>query len=253
MPEVKAAFKLAALALWIGFWCMPVWAAQRLNKTSRRDAMVQLCYRGILRIARIRLKIVGRPDHARPLLLVANHLSYLDIWVLGAAARVKFVAKSEISRWPAIGWICRICDVIFVDRRPEKIKEMTARLQSALARGELVCLFPEGTTGTGMHLLPFKSGFFGLVEEPAGGALAVQPAAIRYTHISKLPIDSTQWPAIAWYGDMELAPHIWALLKMGSVDAEVNFLPSLQGNDRKALAASCRQKIAQIMENPGRF
>jgi len=250
----KASLKLLCLLLWIAAWCLPVWAAKKGGKIALRDRMVRLCYAGILRIAGITLKVTGQPDKARPLLLVTNHISYLDIWILGSAAPVRFMPKSEVAKWPVIGWICRNCDAIFVDRRPEKIREMTQTVQAALARGELVCLFPEGTTGNGVHLLPFKSSFFSLAEEPIDGReLTIQPAAIRYTRIRRLPIDSTQWPLIAWYGDMELAPHLWEILKMGSIEAELAFLPPVtlsQYGDRKQMAAQCWKEIAAVLETP---
>jgi len=252
MTELKASLKLLCLLLWITFWYPPVWLAKKWDKIRWRDFMVRLCYIGILRIIGVKLKVIGQPVKIRPLLLVTNHLSYLDICLLGAAAPMRFAPKSEIAKWPVIGSICRMCDAIFIDRRPDKIKEMTLIMQAALGRGELVCLFPEGTTGDGLHLLPFKSGFFSLAEEPIDGhELTVQPAAIIYTHIRRLPIDTTQWPHIAWYGDMELFSHLWKLLKMGSIHAELIFLPPItraQG-DRKQMANYCHQAIAKAGRN----
>jgi len=249
MIALKAALKLTLLLLWIGFWYLPVWVAKKWGKIRWRDAMVRLCYIGILRIIGVRLKVTGQIGKMRPLLLVTNHLSYLDICLLGAAAPVKFAPKSEIAKWPVIGSICRMCNAIFIDRRPEKIKEMTALVRSALGRGELICLFPEGTTGDGLHMLPFKSGFFSLAEEKIDGHdLTVQPAAIIYTRIRRLPIDTTQWPLIAWYGDMHLFPHLWQLLKIGSIDAELAFLApvtSAEYGDRKQMANYCQQAIGE--------
>jgi len=253
MDTLKASLKLLSLILWIGLWYLPVWLAKKWGKIRWRDGMVRFCYAGILFIIGIRLRITGCLEKIRPLLLVTNHLSYLDICVLGVAAPVRFAPKSEIAAWPIVGRICRVCDAIFIDRRPEKIKEMTGAVQAVLGRGELVCLFPEGTTGNGLHLLPFKSGFFSLAEEKIDGReLTVQPAAIIYTRIRRLPIDTTQWPLIAWYGDMELFPHLWRLLKMGSINAELVFLPPVtasQCGDRKQLASYCHQAIAEAGRN----
>jgi 1-acyl-sn-glycerol-3-phosphate acyltransferase len=249
MSTLKAALKLVLLLLWIALWYLPVWLAKKWGKITSRDAMVRWCYCGILLIVGIRLKVTGSAEKIRPLLLVTNHLSYLDIFVLGSAAPVRFAPKSEIAAWPVIGGICRMCDAVFVDRRPEKIKETAANMQAALGRDELVCLFPEGTTGNGLHMLPFKSGFFSLAEEKiTGRELTIQPAAISYTRIRRLPIDTTQWPLIAWYGDMELLPHLWRLLKIGSIDAELVFLPPVTKQhygDRKQIAAHCHHAIAE--------
>src|SRR5947209_78281 len=123
MTELKASLKLLCLLLWIGFWYSPVWLAKKWGKIAWRDRMVCFCYVGILRIIGIRLKITGRPAKERPLLLVTNHLSYLDICVLGSSAPMRFAPKSDIAAWPVIGGICRMCDAVFIDRRPDKIKE----------------------------------------------------------------------------------------------------------------------------------
>jgi len=240
-----AFIKLPLLILWIGLWYGPVWIAYRFKKIDARDRMVRQCYRGILRIIGIRLKVTGEPSAARPLLLVSNHLSYLDLPLLCSQLPVRFMPKSEIARWLVIGSICRICDAVFVDRRPGKIREVKDTLQNALTGNNVVCLFPEGTTGDGLHMLPFKSGFFQLAEE---GALTVQPVAITYTHIRRLPLDRTDWPSIAWYGDMELVPHLMHLLTLGSINAELTFLPPVTHGDRKALANHCHSVIKEALE-----
>jgi len=243
---LRASLKLLLLLVWILLWMGPTWIARKLHNITWRDRFVRLCYLGILRIVGIRLSVSGELARARPLLLITNHLSYLDVMILGAAAPVRFTPKSEVAKWPLISSICRMCDAVFIDRRADKIKEMHDVLAASLASG-VVCLFPEGTTGDGRHLLPFKSSFFALAEETIGGSpVTVQCAAIAYTHIRKLPIDITQWPDIAWYGDMYLLPHLFHVLKMGIIDAELVFLPSLPLQDcidRKQLAGECHRMI----------
>lgn len=249
--NLKAVLKSILLVLWIAHCYVPVWIAKKIKKPLARDVLVRWCYAGILRITGIRLTISGHLAAVRPLLLVTNHLSYLDVVILGAAAPVRFTPKSEISSWPVIGGICRMCDAVFIDRRPEKISDMKQSLETALAGGNVISLFPEGSTGNGLHLLPFRSGFFSLAEEPiAGRELTVQPAAIHYTHIRRLPIDTTQWPHIAWYGDMQLVPHLLSLLKLGPINAELVFLPPValsRFGDRKQLANHCQQAIGEAI------
>jgi len=252
IATLHASIKAMSLALWIAVCCLFALPLKKLGKNAGRDRMVCLCYQGILRIIGIRLKVTGALVAGRPLLLVTNHLSYLDIAIIGSGHAVRFTPKSEIATWPVIGGICRLCDAVFIDRRPDKVIEMKQATQSALASGAVVCLFPESSTGSGVHLLPFRSSLFSLAEEPAGGChLIVQPAAIAYRRIRRLPIDSVQWPRIAWYGDMNLVPHVWELLKLGPIDAEMIFLPPLsfsQCRDRKEMAMQCRQAIAAAVE-----
>ena len=207
---------------------------------------------GILRIIGIRVTVTGTASTIRPLLLVSNHVSYLDVLVLNACAPVCFTPKSEIAGWPVIKHIARMSGGIFVDRRAEKISEGKEKIVSALARGDVVCLFPEATTGTGLHMVPFKSGFFSLAEETIGGEeLTIQPAAVTYSHIRRLPIDTTQWPNVAWYGDMNLLPHLWNLLKIAPISAEMVFLEPItleQYGDRKKLAAHCQKVIEDTIQ-----
>lgn len=249
---LKAFVKLLSLVCWILCWCAVVWLFKKLGRKSWCDRSVMLCYGGLLRIMQIRLTVGGGVAAARPLLLVTNHVSYLDIIILGSAFPIRFTPKKEIESWPLVGWICKLCDAVFVDRRRDKVGEVGNELRSSLAHGEVVCLFPEATTGDGIHLLPFKSGLFSIAAEKIGDAeLAVQPAAIVYKSMRRLPLDRTQWPVVAWYGDMALMPHLWHLLKLGSIEVELRFLPPVtlhEMNGRKQLAQHCREVITQALE-----
>lgn len=249
---MKAYIKLSLLLVWIALWYVPAWICWRMKKYPLRDRMVQICYLGILRIAGIELKVTGHISEDRPLMLVSNHVSYLDVVLLGSQGPVHFTPKSEISGWPAIGSICRICDSVFIDRRPDKVVEVKQQIKDALAADNVISLFPEGTTGDGLHLQSFKSGFFQLAEEGIDGeGLVIQPVAISYTHIRKLPIDFNQWPSIAWYGDMMLVPHLINVLNIGPVNAEITFLEPVtidQYDDRKKLAIHCHKAIAECRQ-----
>jgi lyso-ornithine lipid O-acyltransferase len=249
---IQAVIKLIIFLLWGALWFIPVWLAWVSNKLAWRDWMVEISSRGFLRIAGIRLKVSGELIKDRPLLLVSNHISYFDVLMLASHAPLCFTPKIEISRWPVISTICRMMNCVFVDRRPDKIIEMRSALRDALAKGKVISLFPESTTGNGLNMLPFKSGFFSLAEEEIEGKeLIIQPAAMTYTHIRRLPIDSTQWPYIAWYGDMDMVSHLWRFLKLGTVDAELAFLPPVtlkEFEDRKALANHCYNVISKHIE-----
>jgi 1-acyl-sn-glycerol-3-phosphate acyltransferase len=188
----------------------------------------------------VRVTVIGECVDTRPLLVVSNHLSYLDIPILGSVVDMRFVPKKEVASWPIIGFICKIIDAVFVDRNVKKIGEGQKALRAALSVGEVVALFPEATTGDGRHMLPFKPAFF----EAAAGVM-IQPVAICYRKICGLPIDYGQWSLIAWYGDMLLLPHLWHLLSLGNIDVELHFLPPISslGMDRKSLAAAAQEAI----------
>lgn len=235
---------LLLVVLWIMFWIPLVAVAYFLDKKKLRARMAHVLSHGLLLLLGVRVKVIGSIEPGRPLLLVSNHLSYLDIPVLSSAVDVRFVPKKEIARWPVINFLCKIQDVVYVDRSPGKIGEGNQAIADMLARGEVVALFPEATTGDGKHLLPFKPAFF----EAAQGAL-VQPVAIAYRRIRGLPIDYGQWPFVAWYGDMSLLPHLWQLLSLGKIEVELMFLPAVEsgGVDRKVLASQTHDAIAHAL------
>lgn len=244
--------KLVLLVIWIIACFCPAWIAKRSKKYAWRDCIACWCYKGILAIADIKVAIRGQISPDRPLLVVSNHISYLDIAILGSAFSFRFTPKKEIASWPFIASVCRITDAIFIERKAEKFHESLEAITAALNAKQVVSLFPEATTGNGIQLLPFKSGLFHLADKPmAGEELKVQPAAIIYTHIRRLPIDSCQWPSIAWYGDMKLIPHLWDMLSLGRIDVTLEFLPPTamkeQGGDRKRLSAYCQQAIADAI------
>lgn len=250
--KLRAGFKLSLIICWLLLLFPCLWVAYVLKKPQWRDALIRACNRGLLVIFGIKLVMNGELAKERPLLLVTNHVSYLDIVLIAACANVKFTPKSDIRKWFFIGKWCELCGAIFIDRRADKVAEMKQVLHKALDGNEAVCLFPEATTGAGVATKAFKSGFFNLAREDfSGRALYVQPAAVVYTHIGGLPLGRSQWPLVAWYGDMELAPHLWELLQMPGIGAELVFLPPIatQGNiDRKKLAAQCQEAVSQAIQ-----
>ncbi len=250
--KLRAAFKLFCIVGWLLLLYPGLWVSYMLGKPAWRDWLIHLCNRGLLVIIGIRLIMNGELAKERPLLMVTNHVSYLDIILIAACANVKFTPKSEIRKWFFIGRWCELCGSVFINRRAEKVAEMKQVLHKALSDDKAVCLFPEATTGNGVELKDFKSGFFNLAKDDFEGRhLYVQPAAVIYTHIGGLPLGRSQWPSVAWYGDMELAPHLWQLLMMPGISAEMVFLPAIhtEGHaDRKVLAAECQHAISEAIE-----
>jgi 1-acyl-sn-glycerol-3-phosphate acyltransferase len=244
--------KLVLLVIWIAACFCPAWIAKRSKKYAWRDRIACWCYKGILTIADIKITTCGKISPERPLLVVSNHISYLDVAILGSAFPFRFTPKKEIASWPLIASLCRVSDAIFLERKAEKFHESLEAIRAALNARQVVSLFPEATTGNGIQLQPFKSGLFHLADKPvAGEELKVQPVAIIYTRIHSLPIDSCQWPLIAWYGDMKLVPHLWSVFSLGRIDVTLEFLPPTtmkeQDGDRKRLSAYCQQAIADAI------
>lgn len=199
-------------------------------------------------ILNIRRVDVGTLAHQRPLLLLANHTSWLDIVVLSAAMPVSFVAKSEVRTWPGIGVLARLQRTIFVDRTRRTATRGTAQeIATRLNAGDAVVLFAEGTSGDHNRVLPFRSALIGAAREAvaASGAreVFVQPVSIAYPRRHGLPLLRRERPEVAWYGGMTLPNHLWNLIKMGGPEAVVSF-----GRPIAVTALTDRKEIARRAE-----
>ena len=194
----------------------------------------------------------GTPVKTRPTLFVANHSSYIDIEVFSSLIPVCFIAKAEVASWPFFGTLARLQRTVFVDRRPGSTADQRDAIADRLAAGDNLMLFPEGTSDDGNRTLPFFSALFSVAERRLadGRPLTVQPVSIAYAELNGFPLGRSLRPLLAWYGDMELAPHLWHFAGLGRVKVVVEFHPPVnidQFGSRKALADHCRQAIARGM------
>jgi len=212
-------------------------------------ALPRLWHRFILRILDFRLTIHGRMASERPLMLASNHISWTDIMVVGAAADINFVAKSEVSGWPMIGTLAHLQRTIFVEREKRgKSGEQAGEIARRMAAGDPMMVFAEGVTADGNLMLPFKSTLFGAARyaiESGAQAVAVQPVAIVYTRLHGMPMQRQHRPHVAWIGDRLLAPHIVALLREGGVDVELHFGEPVifrAGDSRKDMAREVQRR-----------
>lgn len=213
-----------------------------------RHGIAGLYFRRSCRLFGLDIAARGAMSTERPTLFLSNHSSYLDILVLGALLDARFVAKSEVGTWPLIGLLSRIQRTVFVDRRRRSTDRQRDDLQQRLDAGESLILFPEGTSSDGNRVLPFRSALLSVAERQAGEKpLIVQPISIAYTRLNGLPLGHGMRPYLAWYGDMELAPHFWDFLRLGRIRAAVEFHPPITIADfpsRKALARHCENAVA---------
>jgi 1-acyl-sn-glycerol-3-phosphate acyltransferase len=210
-------------------------------------------HRHFLRRLGVRVEVVGAPERNRPLMLVSNHVSWLDIPVLGSLFPLSFVAKREVGTWPGIGTMARLQRTIFIDReRRRHTREVNREIAGRLAAGDAIVLFAEGTTGDGNRVLPFRSSLLGAVRDAIAEAdhddhtILVQPVSIAYTHLRGVPVGRAGRHRLAWYGDMELADHLPQVIGTGAIDVTVSFgtpLPATRDTDRKALTAAIEQRV----------
>lgn len=186
-------------------------------------------------------RIAGVPLR-RDVLFVANHISWLDIMALGGATGAAFVSRDDVARWPVVGWLARQGRTIFIDRASRgAVRGQADTLATALASGHPAALFPEGTTGDGRTLLPFRASLFAALEGAATG-VRVQPVAIDYGGAEQ---------EIAWIGNEGAGANAARVMaRKGRLKATLRFLdpidPAAQGN-RKAIAAVAQGAITAAL------
>lgn len=156
---------------------------------------------------------------SRNSLLVSNHQSYLDILIIAAHCPALFVAKSEVSRWPLLGWLASLGGTIFIERANTHSNVRAAyRVSRNLRQGVNVLVFPEGTTSDGTRVLPFQPLFFAAARR---AAVPVQAMTINYTAVNDAPLNDLTRDWLCWHGEMDFVRHFWHLLGLRSAAAQL--------------------------------
>jgi lyso-ornithine lipid O-acyltransferase len=201
-------------------------------------------HRLVSRILGVRVAIEGEVPAKGPMLLAANHVSWLDIVILSAVAPVSFIAKREVNGWPFFGSLARLQRTVFVDRTRRQGTDVSRDdIQARLKEGDILVLFAEGTSSDGADVKPFKSAFFAAAELPD---VRVQPVSVAYHGHFGLPMTRRRRPNYAWYGDMELAPHLWEAVGHGPIEVTVICHPPAAIADignRKDLARHAEETV----------
>jgi 1-acyl-sn-glycerol-3-phosphate acyltransferase len=199
---------------------------------------------------RVRIRVAGAPATGHAVLIVANHVSWLDIPVIGATLPAVFVAKHEVARWSLIGPGAKLLRTVFVDRtRRQQTGDATAEIASRMTGGDPVVLFAEGTSSDGNRVLPFRSALVGaasavLGQLGPGAQIIVQPLSICYIGLQGLPMGRQHRPVVAWYGDLDFLPHLKEYIRRGAVDAVVTF-----GKPISYEADASRKDLARSLES----
>jgi len=246
----SSSLRLARFALYFA-WTVSLLPVQLVGLACRRrwtSTLPVFYHRCCCRILGLRVRAVGSPTARRPVLFAANHVSYTDITVLGSVIPGSFIAKTEVADWPFFGWLAKLQRSVFVDRRARNTPAQRDAISERLAAGDALILFPEGTSGDGNRVLPFKSALFAAVHRTKGSSpVIVQPVSLAYTRLDGMPIGRFYRPLFAWYGAAELAPHMWTMAGLGTVEVVIEFHPPTFLADcgsRKALAAYCHARVS---------
>jgi 1-acyl-sn-glycerol-3-phosphate acyltransferase len=211
-----------------------------------RDMRKRRWSRKLLSILAVSVREKNAPDKLpERCMLVLNHISWLDIFVINATSPATFIAKSEIRDWPFVGWLCTLVGTLYIERgKPSAVRKATGAIVAQLERGVLIAVFPEGTTTFGRSLEPFHTALF----QPALDAGAtLQPIALHY-----LDAAGTHTDAAGYVGETSFMESVWNILSTRRIVAELTLLApvSVQGQTRRSLAAKTEEAIARALHVP---
>ncbi len=251
LRQLRAACLLTAVLLLTLPSCL-VQGCFLIFRMPARVGFAVLYWHSLAWLIGLDVRVVGTPAArraARPggraVIYVCNHSSWLDILALGGTLRACFVAKDDVAGWPLVGTIARLGRTVFVSRSRQGIGRERDQMQEKLAGGDDLILFPEGTSSDGSRVLPFHSAFFAA----AYGEVAplIQPVSVVYDRLAGLPVGHSSRTEFSWFGDMDLAPHVWRVAQRRGKRVTLLFHPLLDPADtgsRKALSQAAWQVVA---------
>ncbi|WP_412556693.1 lysophospholipid acyltransferase family protein [Xylophilus sp. GOD-11R] len=249
LRDATAALRIARAAVQ-GLWGL--WLIRRRFPgftQAEREACTEQWAAGMLRILNIGLRVEGERPAGGPLLIVANHTSWLDILAVQAARRSRFIAKAEIRSWPLIGVVSDAAGTLFIERASRRDALRTVhRTAEALASGDIVAVFPEGTTGDGTKLLPFHANMLQAAISVGAPAL---PVGIHYVDAA-----TGRPSSVATYvGDDTLMASLWRTLRAEPLCAVVRFGTPLAAGalDRRAWAQALHDEVDSLLRGPRDF
>ncbi len=230
------------------------WLSVALRLPTRR--MIPIVYHRIVcALIGLRIHVVGSKINKHPLLVTANHSSWLDIPVISAMTPAVFVAKQEIASWPLFGLLAKLQRSVFVDRtRRHKTADVNAEIAQRLAEGDPVILFGEGTASDGNRILPFRSALIGAARDALAnaehtGQVFIQPLSLAYTRLQGVPMGRQFRPVTAWHGGVRLGPHFIEVLRQGGIDVTASWGEPIAYDgeiDRKAVAKELETSVRRL-------
>ncbi|GBQ26078.1 1-acyl-sn-glycerol-3-phosphate acyltransferase [Gluconacetobacter azotocaptans DSM 13594] len=273
LRRLRATARLLAITIWVPL-SVGFEAILLLVPGTAKIRWTRVIWGVLCRLLSLDIRVIGtragsvggaraRARGERPVIYVSNHASWLDVPVLGTILPSVFVAKGDIGNWPIMGTVSRIGRTIFVSRQRSTTGRERDEMVGRLIGGDNLVLFPEGTSSDGSRVLPFMSAFFAIAKMPAlrkgmdvdppmltyapGMAPLIQPVSLVYDRLDGLNVNRVRRAVFSWYGDMDLAPHVWQLAQWRSMRATVLLHPALDPDDfpsRKALAQAAWNAVA---------
>lgn len=224
-------------------------------RNSRASFIVPFMFhRSIRFVFGIKLRTQGEIEINKQVVYVGNHLSYLDIILMGSFLRTYFVSKDDVKKWPLLGLLAILSHTIFISRTPAKALQSIEQMKTAINNKRSLIVFPEGTSSSGQEVEPFKSSFFDIfLKNDVKENLTIQPFTIGLVKADNHAVRTNKdYDLYAWYGDMDLKPHIWALGKSKGAELIVRFHAPIsvkEYKNRKKLSAECYQQVSNGLKD----
>ncbi|MFC5496068.1 lysophospholipid acyltransferase family protein [Caenimonas terrae] len=245
MNSLRAGWRLVrALLHALAGWCTIVLRFPRMNE-PQREAAVQAWAQRMLQVLGVGLQVRGTAPARGPLMLVANHISWLDILVMHAARHCRFVAKSDVRHWPLIGRLATGGGTVYIERGSRRdAMRVVHRMADSLRAGEILAVFPEGTTSDGVALLPFHAN---LVQAAISADAPVLPVGLSFVDAATGRTSLTP----CYIGDDTLVGSLWRTLSGPPLAAVVSYgTPQRsQGRDRRAWARDLRAAVEELRQD----
>lgn len=241
-----AAFKLLKVLAHLLLGLLTVYFHFPKLTQTQKNKRVQAWAGALLAKLAIKLVVNGKPPQAGPMLLVSNHISWLDILVIHATGHCRFVSKADIKHWPVLGTLTTAAGTLYIERESRRdAMRVVHHMGEALSAGDIVAVFPEGTTGNGVTLLPFHAN---LLQAAIAVDAPVQPLALSFIDSATGQISQ----AASFVGDETLLGSLWNTLKSCNLAAVVTYgVPQLSnGRDRRTWAADLSTEIASLKARP---
>ncbi len=219
----------------------------RIFNLPGRPTLAKAFHKSTLKCFNLRVLTEGQLVTGRPTLYISNHISYIDIFVLGSMVPGTYIAKSEVASWPLLGTLAKLQNTLFIERRSAKVGNQIQQIQSHLVNVSNLILFPEGTSDYGTYVAPFHSSFFESARSEADD-IVVQPITVAYTHYQGKRMDRQARDFYSWYKPRKILPHFLNGLGLGKAQATLTFHEPIklsQFASRKECSKHCESVIRQ--------
>ena len=239
MGVVRFIIRVPLLFLWLCIGLLVVWTLSLLASTATTRQFACLWYGLLLNILSVRVHVKGAPaiQHG---VMVCNHISWLDIVILGAQHPVHFISKAEVAKWPLIGSLARGVGTLFIQRGLHQTKSLYTQMADCFQTPNVVLFYPEATTGPGWPLLKFHPRLYGGAIETG---VQVQPVALHYCHATQ------PHPVVPYVGDQTFMGNLYQLMFLPSVDVVLHFLAPMSSENRlrRELAEASHDAISAVL------